>query len=258
MTKIDKVPTLEELNELLKCYELKIDENYLKYLKGIINLEFSALRKDVIDDEERKDLSKLFIYRKACIYNIYTRTMDILKKEKEDIDITIKNNNNNYQGIIVQGSIDNNKKFSVYNYDYSNEQQTIDLYEYLFSYAQREKEANSILEELEFLYDEENPYISDNKEHTKWEYNHQNKIKNLEYQYKLLEQRTNMPDKELYIAETKNHFARLLETEYGIYPKKDYIDESKKTFYLNRKNHLVKTLRRDYPTLTLKKEVKYY
>ncbi len=258
MTKIEKIPTLEELNDLLKKHELKLDENYIKYLKGIIDLEFSALRKDVINEEERKDLSNLSLYRKACIYNIYLRTMDLINREKEEIDIIIKNNNNNYNGIIVKGICPNNRKFDLYNYDYGKDKQTIDLYEYQFSFAQREKESDAILEELEFLYNEKNPYHTNNPAYNKWEYEHNKKIKKLEYQYKVLEQRQSMPDEDLYIAETKNHFAKQFETEYGVYPKKDYTDESKKTFYENRKNHLVKNLRCEYPTLTLKKEVKYY
>ena len=67
-----------------------------------------------------------------------------------------------------------------------------------------------------------------------------------------------MPDEDLYIAELKNHFAKLFEREYDIYPKRDYIDKSKKTFSENRQSHLVKNLKCDYPILTLKKEVKYY
>ena len=119
---------------------------------------------------------------------------------------------------------------------------------------------DSIIEELEFLYDEENPYLKTNdlNKANSWNKRHNKRIKNLEYQLKVLDQRVSMPDEELSIAENKNHFAKLFEREYDIYPKRDYIDKSKKTFSENRQSHILKNLKCDYPTLTLKKEVKYY
>lgn len=259
--KISKVPTLEELNEELKKYGVILDSNIIKYLKSLVDLEISALRKDILTKEEREMLGEITLYRKVTTYNIYHRAIELIEKQKENYNISVVSNENEYEGIIVSGITPQEDTFSLFDYHYSISEPYISLYEYIEDRDQREKEMVSILDELEYLYDEHNPYYKRGLfkgTRSKWGIEHQKRISELEREYYRLDTRGTMPQEEKYKSEIKNYFAELFEKEYDICPKKDYIDTSKSTYNFNRRSHIIKELKCEYPTLTLKKEIKYY
>lgn len=74
--------TKEELIEQLKEYKGLLNKEIIDYLNGIINLDYSAVRDDIIDVKIKEHLSELDIYKTVATYNIYNRT----KKLIEDFD----------------------------------------------------------------------------------------------------------------------------------------------------------------------------
>ena len=68
----------DELIEYLNKYKGILKDSILDYLNSVLNLEFSVL-KDYITNADRMALSELEIYKKIAIYNIYNRTLNILK-----------------------------------------------------------------------------------------------------------------------------------------------------------------------------------
>ena len=96
------------------------------------------------------------------------------------------------------------------------------------------------------------------EQYNKWKEERNKRIAELEKSFSKLDKRTKMSSEDLFKSEVKQYFAELFENEYGIHPKKDYMDDSKKTYLTDQRSHLVKKLRVKYPTLTLKKEVNYY
>ena len=66
----------EQLIEQLKEYKRILNKTTIDYLNDLINLDYSAIRDDIID---KSHLDELDIYRKISIYNIYNRTMNIIK-----------------------------------------------------------------------------------------------------------------------------------------------------------------------------------
>ena len=261
-SKIEKVPSLEELNVLLSEYSKKIDYSYIRIIKDIINLEFSVLRKDILDSEEREQLSEIELYRKAAIYNIYHRAMEILNKEKNHYNIKIRNNEDDYEGIIVSGITPNEERFNIYNFKYTTPRPYIKLYRYLQSDIRRDKEIEKLLEGLEKLYFEENPFLNNPSasaiQKSNWEIDRERRIVNIEKLIKLYESRNIMPAKERKKADVQNYFASIFEQEYGIIPKKAYVEGKNQSYIYEKSNGMYSLLKKNYPSLSLTKEVKYY
>ena len=254
-----KIPTLEELNELLKKSNYSLDTYTMRYINSLINLEFSALREDILTQEERKELNKLTIYRKAVIYNIYNRAMQILQKEKKEYDLNIINNNDNFEGILASCNIFDNK-IRIYKYDYSDNIQQVLIHEYKEDFCKRDIEKERILQVLEYLYNarDNNINLLGKTNGVKANIDISKKIIDLEERYYRLATRTLMNEDDKNIAEIQNHFSKLFEKEYAINRKKDYKKTQKSKYDLEHRNDMFQVLEKEYPTLTLKKEVKYY
>ena len=81
--------TVDELKELLNSYKGILNKEMFEYLDSIINSEFSVIKEN-ISERDRKALSELEIYKKAAIYNIYSRAINLL--EDKNLDIIPLNN----------------------------------------------------------------------------------------------------------------------------------------------------------------------
>ena len=255
-----RIPTLEMLNELLKRSNHTLDSNALKYIRGLINLEFSALREDVINKEEREYLSKISLYRKAVIYNIYNRALELLEKEKRDFELTIFNNKDNYAGILATCNSSDNNPIKVYNYIFPEETQKITINEYKEDLCRRDEEISRLLSLLERLKKtrEININTLGKEQGTKINIPIGKLINELESRHQRLSERTFMEEEDRERATIQNHFSRLFEKEYNINRKKDYKENTKTKYRAEPRNNMFKVLEIPYPTLTLKKEVKYY
>ena len=83
----NKVNTKEELIELLKGYKGVLKDSMVNYLNSLIELEFSVVR-EYIDNDDRKALSELELYKRIAIYNIYNRALNLFNQQK--IKIIVK------------------------------------------------------------------------------------------------------------------------------------------------------------------------
>ena len=188
--------------------------------------------------------------------------MELLNKEKKHYNIRIRNNDNDYEGILVSGITPNEGSFNIYNFNYSSPRPYIKLYRYLQSDIRRDKEIIRLLEGLEKLYFEENPFSQNPSispiQITKWQSDHERRIGDIEKLIKLYESRNTMPAKERNKADVQNYFAGIFEQEYGITPKKDYVEGKNQSYIYEKSNGMYSLLKKDYPSLSLTKEVKYY
>lgn len=76
--------TKEQLIEQLKEYKDLLNTEIIDYLNGILNLDYSVVRDDIIDIKVKEHLSELDIYKEFAIYNIYNRTKMLIEKFDKD------------------------------------------------------------------------------------------------------------------------------------------------------------------------------
>lgn len=175
---IEKVKTKEELLESLKIYKEILNNETIDYLNSLVGLEFSALRA-YISNSERNVLSNIDIYGHIVTYNIYHRAINILSKNKSVVLVGNKENSENLNAYY--------NGHNVYCFKYKNLKVneldkigSINLFNTVFSEAEREKEITRIIRKLEFLYSENNPFNPSTYQSFTWTFTHQNYIKKYE------------------------------------------------------------------------------
>ncbi len=171
----EKSPLLskEELKLLLESHKGILSKEIIEYLNSLIELEFSVI-KDNIDLNNREILTELSIYRYVSIYNIYNRSIKLIKAQKLPIDI----NRFDKPIDVCEDSLNlsfvtrSKKRINVFEYDYNYHSPyknkipeyyynrnlgEITIYQTIESKERKEEEINLILEKLERLYDKEVP-----------------------------------------------------------------------------------------------------
>ena len=108
-----KLMTKEDIINELKSYKRILTSPMIDYLNELINLNFSVLEKR-LDEEDNKLLSEIDIYKKVAVYNIYNRTLNILK----NIDGNFTISENNKVPRLEAFKEFNNKKIELFNYNY--------------------------------------------------------------------------------------------------------------------------------------------
>lgn len=180
---IKKVKDEGELRSYLKASSGVFDKDIVRYLDGLIDLDFNVVRED-ISDEDMKILSQIDLYKEIVIYNVYNRSRKILTNlfESHKIPYKIADNENNIEGLEVYLKL-SRENFEVFDFDYSNGKSDIILSK-LHAYTKEEKEAamDEILKKLEYLYDQKNPYPIPSEgvfggPYPAWEATHSNEIK---------------------------------------------------------------------------------
>lgn len=155
---IKKVSEKDDLKRELDTYKSTLNEDIIKYLDHLIDLDFNVVRED-IDNDSRSVLNQLELYRDIAIYNIYHRSNGLLRNLFEDHSLLYKmrDNKDNIEGIRAYLKLSGGD-FEVFNFDYSRGNDIL-LYK-LCAYTPEEKQEkmNKILSNLERLYDEKNPY----------------------------------------------------------------------------------------------------
>ena len=118
----EKSPLLskEELKLLLESHKGILSKEIIEYLNSLIELEFSVI-KDNIDLNNREILTELSIYRYVSIYNIYNRSIKLIKAQKLPIDINRFDNPID----VCEDSLNlsfvtrSKKRINVFEYDYN-------------------------------------------------------------------------------------------------------------------------------------------
>lgn len=175
-----KIRTKEQMLQLLKKYEEIFTKEILEYFCDLINLQYSVIQ-DVISKETRNTLSEFNIYKEIAKFNIYNKTIKLLKSKK----FQIISNEDGLNGVVVVSEI-NNKPVKLFKFIYGVENfdsiysiGNITLHQTLEDENLRFEELKKVIKELEKLEEEKNPYNKDDifdKDSSNWAFNHLNKI----------------------------------------------------------------------------------
>ena len=272
----EKSPLLskEELKLLLERHKEILSKEIIEYLDSLIELEYSVI-KDNPSIKNKEVLTELSIYRYASIYNIYNRSIKLIKDkniplETNSFDKPIDGRDNT---LIFSFMTKSKKRINVFEYDYNHDSPNknkipeyyynrnlgaISLFQMLESKEQREKEINHILEILEYLYDKKYPNVSFEKADILIEHNTRIedilKINDLEKRFTELDSKRNLTEEEYEEIAITNDVARILLEDMAL-TEKDFEDEDnldgKKNTYLE------KTKIRKSPNLIITKKIKY-
>lgn len=225
------VSTKEELIEFLKKYKGILNSNIIKYLNSLIELEFSII-KDYIDEEERIALSKLELYKKIAIYNIYNRALSIFNTS--DYSFNIFGNDEGNKGLSVSINIgDTENSIRLFEYscvepkvivpsDYKSKNiGNISLFRTVEGKTLIEAEILRIKEHLKYLYDLDESQICRKCLVEGYDYAYwvsQNKQEISDYEDKLIEltSRGSLTDDEKREIEITGNFNDLFLEDYGL------------------------------------------
>lgn len=252
----NKVDRKGDLKRLLKHYDGALNSEMTEYLESLIELEFSVVR-DYISDKDRDALSELEIYRRALVYNIYNRALNIFKKSERDL--LVDDNSDGIEGLKASARVGNNT-IKLFNFDYDDKYNgNISIFQSLADEKVRDAELCRIFKNLEYLYDEDNPYrfqagpMKFGGPDSRWAIAHQEKIQEYEEKFRKLEDRV-LTDEDKLEIELTNEFYDLLLEDYGLdgrsfRPKRDLFNNDESLM----KKRLVKTI----PGLSINKMVNY-
>lgn len=270
----NKVNTKGELIELLNNYKKVLNKSTIDYLNSLINLDFSVIR-NYISDEEREVLSELEVYKRIAIFNIYTRALNIFKQNESEIKI--EGNNCGREGLYIY-----DRGCKLFEFDYIENYVEgykqmkigdISLFKTIENKEIREAEMNRVLNNLDKLYDEKNPYGCSSRTHvpssgskrnhiprrinkiggqsTQWEWAHDAKIKDYEEKVNMLDKKELTSDDKKEIEKT-NYFNKLLLDDYGL-TNSDFKEEKD----LFAEELTSKTLVKKLPGISINNNIKY-
>lgn len=267
-----------ELKKLLNNYEGKISKQLIEYLNSLIELEFSVVKENIKEDD-RYFLSELAIYRYAAIYNIYNRSLALIKNTTLPFKIEAKNFHNN--SLQIKTALKDNFDIFLFDYNYDNNLFNKDkikegynnmnigeikIYEALESKELREKEMYRILEELINAYDDKGPAPSPFGEYggprSQWFFENLDKIKYLEKEFKKLDNKTELTENEKKEIEIKSAISKILLNDMGL-TENDFEDVEYDPYllinniYSIENSELQKEKVKKLPNLTIERKIKY-
>lgn len=267
-----------ELKKLLNNYEGKISKQLIEYLNSLIELEFSVVKENIKEDD-RYFLSELAIYRYAAIYNIYNRSLALIKNTALPFKIEAKNFHNN--SLQIKTALKDNFDIFLFDYNYDNNLFNKDkikegynnrnigeikIYEALESKELREKEMYRILEELINAYDDKGPAPSPFGEYggprSQWFFENLDKIKYLEKEFKKLDNKTELTENEKKEIEIKSAISKILLNDMGL-TENDFEDVEYDSYllinniYSIENSELQKEKVKKLPNLTIERKIKY-
>lgn len=267
-----------ELKKLLNNYEGKISKQLIEYLNSLIELEFSVVKENIKEDD-RYFLSELAIYRYAAIYNIYNRSLALIKNTALPFKIEAKNFHNN--SLQIKTALKDNFDIFLFDYNYDNNLFNKDkikegynnrnigeikIYEALESKELREKEMYRILEELINAYDDKGPAPSPFGEYggprSQWFFENLDKIKYLEKEFKKLDNKTELNENEKKEIEIKSAISKILLNDMGL-TENDFEDVEYDPYllinniYSIENSEIQKEKVKKLPNLTIERKIKY-
>lgn len=249
---IKKVSNKDDLKSELDTYKSTLNENIIRYLDHLIDLDFTVVREDIGNDS-REVLSQLELYRDIATYNIYHRSSDVLRTlfEHHKLLYRIRDNDDDIEGIRAYLKLKDGD-FEVFNFDYSRGND-ISLYR-LCAYTEKEKEEkmNKILSTLERLYDEKNPNPDPGHvyggPYSYWEMKHMDKIRSYENKFNSLDERK-LTEEDRKDIELTRRVCDYLTSEFGL--KDEDLEE------LDIDMDSQKTYVKRIPGINIKKNIKY-
>ncbi len=274
----EKSPLLskEELKLLLESYKELLSKEIIEYLNSLIEIEFSVI-KDYISLNNREILTELSIYRYASIYNIYNRSIKLIKENNLPLEINRFDNpidvtKNSLNLSFVTRS---KKRINAFEYDYNyyspyknkipeyyynRNLGRITIYQTLESKARKEEEINLILEKLEKLYDKDIP-IRTLIEEELIGYNtpFENKVKIglLEKRFTELDSKKDLTEEEKDEIKVTNYASEIILDDMGL-KEEDFTTDKEDLFNLSKEfTNLEETKVKKFTNLEIKRKIKY-
>ena len=275
----EKSPLLskEELKLLLlESYKGILSKEMIEYLDSLIELEFSVI-KDYIALDNREILTELSIFRYASIYNIYNRTIKLIKENKLPLEINkfdkptdVRENSLNLSFVTKS-----KKRINVFEYDYNYHSPYrnkipeyyynrslggITIYQTLESKERIKKEINLILGRLEKLYDKDIP-IRTLIEEELIGYNtpFENKVKIglLEKRFTELDSKKDLTEEEKDEIKVTNYASEIILDDMGL-KEEDFTTDKEDLFNLSKEfTNLEEKKVKKFTNLEIKRKIKY-
>lgn len=276
----DKSPLLskEELKLLLESHKGILSKEIIEYLNSLIELEFSVI-KDNIDLNNREILTELSIYRYAAIYNIYNRSIKLIKAQKLPIEINrfdkpfdVRENSLNLSYVTKS-----KKRINVfeYAYNYHSPYKTeipeyyynrnlgeITIYQTIESKERKEIEINLILEKLERLYDKDVPIknkilIEEYLMGCPLPLENKLEIGLLEKRFTELDSIKELTEEKRKEIEITNYVAKIILDDMGL-TEEDFIEDTDDLFNFSKEfTNLKETRVKKLTNLEIKRKIKY-
>lgn len=269
----NKVNTKEELIELLKGYKGVLKDSMVNYLNSLIELEFSVVR-EYIDNDDRKALSELELYKRIAIYNIYNRALNLFNQQNSEF--IISGNNDGLESLSISTKL-NDRTVQLFCFDYDEHIScdakvpscyktmkigNISLYQTLeISSELREAQLNRVMNKLEELYNQKDPFPLSSSgiygsPSSQWTYRHMQEINEYEKIFEQLDNKKELSDDDKREIEITNQAHSMLLEDYGL--KNESFEEKENKFLPNsEKIVLKKTLIKKQPNLTISNNINY-
>lgn len=224
---IHKVASQEKLNECLKEYKDVLSGEMFDYLNSLINLEFSVVNNDYIDEKNRYLLSELKIYEEITKYNIYHRALAIFNNSNRRLQIW--DNNDKFEGVGVVSGKENYRDLFEYNYDRDGMHQVppcgeIVISQYLFDKEQKEQEIARLQERLKHVHPGHLRPNVDAEGHELYGANsaqianYEAKIKSIKDAIEKIENSMKLSSRDKRIIEVSKEFHDLILDDYALTP----------------------------------------
>lgn len=261
-----RVDTRDELLERLNLYKGILSDHVVEYLNSIIELDFSVL-KEYLSSEEINALSELDIYKRAAMYNIYNRALEIVQKDSEKL--RIYGNEYGVPGLNIFIPL-KEKNARVFSYNYGENPKirekvpegyttknlgNISLYQILENDSLRQIELERIMKKLENLYDESKNLSFLEKKNAAYVFALTQEIERYERMFTELDSRHGLTDEEKAMMEITNIIHDAFLEDYSLSRKK--FDDESKTYNKKSESKMEKTLVKKMPNLIVKDNIKY-
>ncbi len=255
----------DQLRSYMQQYRVLVSPSINDYLNSLIGLEISALNQNAVSDTTMAILNKLDLYRKIVIYNIYNRTLNVLKNFENEFCFE-----NRPQSLSIFSKDQTNIKHDVFNYwMHENGVSNIVLKQTIIDESKRQEQIDRLRQKLEevkstkktlgiiqrkFFYDERTI-----------------KIRNLSDLIEKLESRSVLDSNVRMVSESENDFINQLLGNDGLQVTGDFMEEqpssqsdsemhleSINTYSRDIERELTKKLVKTYPHTLISKTIKYY
>lgn len=263
----------EELIKHLEEYKGILNKEIVDYLNSIIELEFSVVR-DYISEENRKALSELEIYKKASIYNIYNKTINLINSKGVSVVVTkfpiITPKTIN---MLIPGKLKNIKIFTFENallnkndiemfYKHENTLLwNINLYQTIEDEKVRQDEIKRLYSKIEYLKNIGSSYLFGSNSiiespNTFWVTHIKEEIFKYRQMIEQLQNKKIITDEEKEEIDIRNEYYELLLEDYGL-SNNIFMEEETLIDLENNTSMLNKTLYKRIPSITIKNNIKY-
>ena len=230
-----KVDSQEKLKGWLEQYRDVLSREMYDYLNSLINLEFSIVNNNYIDEKDRKLLSELSIYERITMYNIYHRALVIFNNSNRRLQIW--DNDDSFEGVgVVSGKKDYRDIFE-YNYDRDRTYSVppcgeVIISQYIFDKDKKEQEIERLKERLKHtgvgslgptVDAEGNDLYGPNSMQIA---NYEARVKGIKEEIARIEKSMKLSAKEKRIIEISKEFHDLVLEDYGLTPEDFEIQET--------------------------------